>query len=83
MLVPQDILRPFPAKQLQPQGCWLDLHEETVAFAAETELFRRVQFLFERLVGFPQKIWLERSRWTEVCDQIKVGDLLRRVNPKP
>ncbi|KAL8269627.1 hypothetical protein Esti_006447 [Eimeria stiedai] len=75
----KDILKPFPEEELQPQGCWVSLEREAAALVGETKLVKRVQLLFERITGFPKKIALERSRWLEVCEEVRFSDIFRKV----
>lgn len=72
----------MPEEELYPQGCWLSLEKEAAALAGETKLVRRVQLLFERLTSFPRKIALERSRWMEVCEEVKLNEIIRKVRDK-
>lgn len=69
----------MPEDELHPQGCWLSLEKEAAALAGQTKLVRRVQLLFERITAFPRKIALERSRWLEVCKEVKLNEIIRKV----
>lgn len=69
----------MPEEEMRPQGCWLSLEKEAAALVGETRLVRRVQLLFERITSFPRKIALERSRWMEVCEEVKLNEVIRKV----